>query len=109
MLTFEELAKCVFRVESADSTNRHFGTAFAFHSDKTYTYLLTCSHVIRDVGGYGNAIIGGNTAEVVREGKAIDISVLRVPRLPELPGVILARQTGEGGGFFASGFSSIGN
>ncbi|HLG75104.1 MAG TPA: serine protease, partial [Ktedonobacteraceae bacterium] len=74
----------VLLISSNDPANRNFGTGFAVHHDHKYTYIITCAHVIRDVGGAGQVQVADTAAEVVALGsedgiEGIDLAVVRVP------------------------------
>ncbi|GGA20503.1 GUN4 domain-containing protein [Okeania sp. KiyG1] len=59
------------------------GTGFAFYRADNYTYLLTCAHVIEDVGSEENVLVNNIPAEVVATGdiKGFDLAVLGVEKL----------------------------
>ncbi|NEO54917.1 MAG: trypsin-like peptidase domain-containing protein [Okeania sp. SIO3B5] len=59
------------------------GTGFAFYRADNYTYLLTCAHVVEDVGGEENVLVNNIPAEVVATGdiKGFDLAVLGVEKL----------------------------
>jgi len=70
---------------------KSFGTGFAIHSDSHYTYFVTCSHVLDDVGGSSGLNVGSMKAEVIANDPAAvgyDIAVLRTPRI-EVPSIRL--------------------
>jgi hypothetical protein len=60
--------------------SRNFGTGFIIYQDKLTTYLLTCAHVVRDVGGSGKVMADGFPASVVVSGEksGFDLAVLKV-------------------------------
>ncbi|NET42905.1 GUN4 domain-containing protein [Okeania sp. SIO2B3] len=59
------------------------GTGFAFYQADNYTYLLTCAHVVEDVGGEENVLVNNIPAEVVATGdvNGFDLAVLQVEKL----------------------------
>ncbi|NEP84717.1 MAG: SUMF1/EgtB/PvdO family nonheme iron enzyme, partial [Okeania sp. SIO3B3] len=59
------------------------GTGFAFYQEDNYTYLLTCAHVVEDVGGEENVLVNNIPAEVLAIGdvKGFDLAVLGVEKL----------------------------
>ncbi|NEQ38980.1 MAG: hypothetical protein F6K40_23005 [Okeania sp. SIO3I5] len=62
------------------------GTGFAFYKDQDYTYLLTCAHVVEDVGKEENILVNDINeifVEVLATGniKGFDLAVLRVKNL----------------------------
>lgn len=64
-----------------------FGTAFAIHSDEMGTYLLTCRHVIDEVGDINGLLVAQQPATVVvsdsREG--FDLAVVHVKSKLDIP------------------------
>jgi hypothetical protein len=84
----------VFLVTGSDPNNQQFGTAFAFYRDEDDTlqnraiYLLTCRHVVTDVGGPDRVKVGSHPATVVARGSEDgldDLAVLRVEDLYDVP------------------------
>jgi toxoflavin biosynthesis protein ToxD len=80
----------VVSVQSTDPANSAFGTAYvAKHEDDT-SFLVTCAHVVQDVGGADQVQAGRQPARVVVSGSpdgADDVAVLATDRLaaPALP------------------------
>ncbi len=85
---------------------RVFGTAFIIHLTNEATYLLTCAHVVRDVGGAEKVLANGITAKVVASGESegFDLAVLRVEELWNLPVLPLSPLCDEGKSFEIAGF-----
>ena len=56
------------------------GTGFIFHKQQNYTYLLTCAHVIKDVGGEENIRVNDLPAEVIKIGdvQGLDLAILKI-------------------------------
>lgn len=56
------------------------GTGFIFHKQQNYTYLLTCAHVIKDVGGEENIRVNNLPAEVIKIGdvQGLDLAILKI-------------------------------
>jgi len=90
--------KSVFRVKSSDSDNSNFGTSFIIHRDDASSYLLTCAHVVEDIGGKDKVCIDDDKASVVAMGAhdGLDLAVLRINRKLEPPALPLC-STGEVG------------
>lgn len=85
-----EVTKSVVRITSTDEDNSRFGTGFViYQDDDTQTaYLLTCAHVIRDIGGKKRVQVLDHHAEVVAYGSEDgpdDLAVLRVGSLFDAP------------------------
>ncbi len=79
----------VISITSSDSErDRDFGTGFVIHQHENTTYLLTCAHVVNDVGGSDKVKVGGYPATVEVEGNryGCDLAVLAVKeKLTKLP------------------------
>ncbi|NEO74423.1 trypsin-like peptidase domain-containing protein [Moorena sp. SIO3H5] len=78
----------VILITSSDSSrNRNFGTGFVIHRDTNHTYLLTCAHVVNDVGGAETIRANGLPATVIASGddKGFDLAVLTVEGLWDKP------------------------
>ena len=56
------------------------GTGFIFHKQQNYSYLLTCAHVIEDVGGEENIRVNNLPAEVIKIGdvQGFDVAILKI-------------------------------
>jgi len=80
------LEDSIVLITSASDDSRKvnvIGTGFAFYREDNYTYLLTCAHVVEDVGGEENVLVNNIRAEVLAIGdvKGFDLAVLRVENL----------------------------
>ena len=105
----DRLLKSVLAVRSTDSTNPAFGTAYAIKHDDTTTYLATCAHVVRDVGGETKVRIERQPAGIVAYGSpegADDVAVLRTGRL-DVPSLPLAFDAEPGRRVYVLGFRPI--
>jgi formylglycine-generating enzyme required for sulfatase activity len=87
--------RSVLLVTSVDSGNSKFGTGFFVGRDsEVRAYVVTCAHVVRDVGGGGAVKVGGQPARLVAMGSpggADDIAVLEAA----LPMEALPLQLGQ--------------
>lgn len=65
-------------VESLQKDNTAFGTGFVVARDGDVTYVVTCAHVVRDVGGPDNVKVAARHARVVALGEdnGLDLAVL---------------------------------
>jgi hypothetical protein len=70
-------------IESQQSDNKAIGTGFVIQHTDEHTYLLTCAHVVRDVGGSEQVKAAARSAQVVALGddSGLDLAVLRIERL----------------------------
>ena len=60
------------------SETRQFGTGFVIHKEGGTTYLLTCKHVVDDVGGNEKLNVDDYTAMLLASDDVFDIAVLQV-------------------------------
>lgn len=99
----------VLPVRSADEHNVAFGTAFAVRHDASVSYLVTCAHVVAQVGGTDQVTVGGRPARVIASGSpdgADDIAVLATDRL-EVPTLPLAFDSEQGRKVSVFGFRPL--
>ena len=70
----------VVLITSTDAHECRFGSGFIVYQDDHETYLLTCAHVVTDVGGRDKVKVRKLQAVVVAEGASngCDLAVLRV-------------------------------
>lgn len=80
----ENLNTSIFLIESSQQDNNAFGTGFIIHQDGQDTYLLTCAHVIDDVG-LAHVQVEGKTAPIATMGASdsLDLAVLCVRGLSD--------------------------
>ncbi len=102
----------VISITSSDSErDTDFGTGFVIHQDKNTTYLLTCAHVVNDVGGSDKVKVGGYPATVEVEGNryGCDLAVLAVKdKLTKLPPLRLGIVGKKESQFSTAGFYTDG-
>ena len=84
------LEESIVLITSASDNSRKadvIGTGFAFYRKDNYTYLLTCAHVVDDVGGEENVLVNNIPAAVLAIGDitGFDLAVLRVENLNNIP------------------------
>jgi len=101
-MTEAELQASVVLITSADDGNHSFGTGFVIHREGSSTFLLTCAHVVTDVGGPGKVQIGGLPTIAVGmvaydENNLRDLAVLRVEGLAANPPPLLLALPGDSG------------
>lgn len=74
----------IILIESRQPDNTAIGTGFVIHHTADYTCILTCAHVVRDMGGPDHVKAATLPAEVLALGadNGLDLAVLRVARLP---------------------------
>ncbi|KAB8335219.1 hypothetical protein SD80_002430 [Scytonema tolypothrichoides VB-61278] len=81
--TFQDSVILITSSDPNLQKRRVFGTGFVIHHTDEASYLLTCAHVVRDVGGEALVLADSIPATVVANGesKGFDLAVLRVQRL----------------------------
>lgn len=95
----------VFRIDSAVSDNPVFGSGFACYSEGSRTYLLTCNHVIKDIGE-DNARILKQPIEVVARGDdTLDLALIAVDGLTDSPVLQLGTSGERGNPFEVYGYT----
>lgn len=75
--------KSIVRITSCLNNRPEFGSGFIIRYSKGSTYVVTCAHVIRDIGGSSKVRIGENhdEVEVVATGSSsFDVAVLKVKK-----------------------------
>lgn len=83
---------------------RAFGTGFIIARNNEATYVLTCTHVVQDVGGEKNLLANGVSATVVALSEEFDLAVLQVEGLWNLPVLPLSASGKEKKPFEIAGF-----
>jgi hypothetical protein len=84
MYMYIDLDTPIFLLNSKDKENEKFGTGFMISNDKEGTYILTCAHVVRDLGGVDKVKIGNHSVTVIAQSPddyADDLAVLKVQGL----------------------------
>jgi hypothetical protein len=102
------LYDAVLHVASSEPSISQWGTAFIVHRNEAHSYLLTCAHVVRDVGGERRVIVGGQAAEVVIYREDIDVAVLKVQGIVHGEEIPLRVRDQQGGRFSTAGFAKLG-
>ncbi len=108
-----DLENAVVLISSADTESRNsknIGTGFVIHRDNKSTYVLTCAHVVEDVGGKDKVLAAGIPAEMVALGEkdGFDLAVLKVAGLPDKPILKLSTSAQKGDIFNTFGYYLFG-
>ena len=92
----KKLEDSIVLIKSAKRANV-IGTGFIFYKQQNYTYLLTCAHVVEDVGGEENIRVNNIPAEVIKIGdvQGFDLAVLKVNKTFSAPSLNLMILYGE--------------
>lgn len=106
------LSKSIVLIQSKELNNNRFGTGFVIHKSGDSVYVLTCAHVVRDVGGENSVQIEGYTAKVkaIGEEESLDLAVLCVEALFDRPPLRLSDNGTRGDDFSTEGYQlSVGH
>jgi len=104
--TVDEILDSVVLITGA--ANQEFGTGFAVRCEEGATWIVTCAHVVTNVGKGGTIRVRDRDAEQVCCGEleGIDLAVLRVPGL-EMQPLRLECAGGKGMVCGVAGFASL--
>lgn len=74
-------------ITSSDKNIRKFGTGFVLRQSRSFVYVITCAHVVRDLESTEQICIDGNPASLAISGEVdgIDLAVLKVAGLWQKP------------------------
>ena len=110
MIAPEELQKSIVLITSKDSQNSGFGTGFVVKTQGGNTYVLTCAHVVREVGGDEQLQIEGKKGIIIASGEeeGLDLAVVRVEGLESKPSLKLEKGGETSREFITSGFQRSG-
>lgn len=109
-MTPEELQQSVVLITSTEPKNTNFGTGFVVKNQGVTTYLLTCFHVVKQVGGEDLVQAEGKKGIVIASGEeeGLDVAVIRVEGLEAKPSLKL-EEGGKGQkDFITAGFQRSG-
>ena len=98
MVDLKKLEDSIVLIKSAKENRKNvIGTGFIFYKKQNYTYLLTCAHVVEDVGGEENIRVNNIPAEVIKIGdvQGFDLAILKVNKNFSLPSLNLMILYGE--------------
>ena len=98
MVDLKKLEDSIVLIKSAKENRKNvIGTGFIFYKQQNYTYLLTCAHVVEDVGGEENIRVNNIPAEVIKIGdvQGFDLAILKVNKNFSLPSLNLMILYGE--------------
>ena len=91
----QNIKDSIVLITSSDAENHKFGTGFVFRRSSSAVYVLTCAHVVKDLGTSEDICVDGMPATLAKSGenKGIDLAVLKVEGLWHKP---LLNQKGDG-------------
>jgi hypothetical protein len=101
-----DLDDSVILITSESSEIPDFGSGFVIYQDEGTTFLLTCAHVVKDVGGATKIRVGTDLATIVELGeeKGCDLAVLKVNGLLEKLPLKLSNSASKGRRIVISGY-----
>jgi hypothetical protein len=97
-------------ITSKNLDNQRFGTGFLVHHSEQKSYIVTCAHVISDVGGTDLIEADGKSAAVVNIGAddGLDLAVIEIDKLLSKPIIKLKVLGIAGSSFLTVGFRAFG-
>lgn len=109
-----DLQDSIVSIVSNQPNNKSFGTGFVIHESSGAFYILTCAHVVRDVGGEESVAIRDRAelpAKVIASGdkQDLDLAVLRVEGLAKKCVLPWENSGDKGRAFQTAGFQKFGN
>ena len=101
-----DIESSIVLITSKIIDTNEFGSGFPIYCDSECTYILTCAHVVKDVGGVDNIEVRGIPATVVALGHELgcDLAVLKVNALTVGDIISLSSQANTGQRIFISGY-----
>lgn len=80
-----QLQDSIVIITGTEPTN--FGTGFVFYKDQSSTYLITCMHVVKDVGGHQELKANSHPATVIAfdSEDGFDLAILRIDKILDIP------------------------
>lgn len=80
------ISNSVVTITSDDSGNSGFGTGFAIHQEAGKVFIMTCLHVVNNLGGAEKIKIGTRSVRVIASGKelGLDLAILALSDSSEL-------------------------
>jgi trypsin-like peptidase len=103
-----DLVRSVVLITGANPSR--FGTGFVIFRDEQATFVLTCRHVVDDVGGSDALLVGNDKASVIAsdEANGFDLAVLRIEKLLSSPVMKLHAAGRHEDDFTTRGFHAVG-
>jgi hypothetical protein len=97
-------------ITSSNPDNRRFGTGFIVCHLGQKSYIITCAHVISDIGGTDSIEADGQPATIVAIGAddGLDLAVIETDEILGKPVVTLGICGSTGSPFFTAGFRAFG-
>lgn len=100
----------ILLVTSKNPENHRFGTGFVIYHFENSSWVVTCAHVVNDVGGEISLEINGSPAKIVGIGASdeLDLSLLKTERRLDTPVIKLGTYGRYGSLFSTAGFQLFG-
>ena len=72
------MTESIVTIESENQSNDGFGTGFVIYNDGQGIFILTCKHVVDEVG---SPVVNELFAQIIASSNTIDMTLLYVPKL----------------------------
>lgn len=104
-----KLEDSVVLITSQDEGNNSFGTGFVIRQSSGAAYVLTCAHVLQDIGGASQAKADGMSIKLVKSGASggLDLAVIRVDGLLNRVPLNAKARGKQGGSIVTTGFQKF--
>lgn len=101
-----DLENSIALIASEDADTSEFGSGFVIYQHECTTFLVTCAHVVKDVGGTTKVKVGANLATVIKLGKenGCDLAILKVDGLLEKEPLKLSNSATKGKRIVIAGY-----
>jgi hypothetical protein len=105
-----DLQASIVLITSSDRNNSRFGSGFVVRRSGGTAFILTCAHVIKDIGGAEQVIVDGVPATVIASGEdsSLDLAVVRAEGLWDKPPLSWRIAGEKGSPFLTAGFQLFG-
>ncbi len=100
----------ILLITSKNLENRRFGTGFVIYHLENSSWVVTCAHVVNDVGGETALEVNGCTAKVAGTGKSddLDLSLLETEGRLNMPVIKLGTYGRSESPFTTAGYQLFG-
>ena len=108
--TKNEFQESCLLISSRDFENRRFGTGFVIYHFDNSSWVVTCAHVVNDVGGETSLNVNGGSAKIIGISPSddLDLSLLETEGRLNMPLIKLGTYGRYGSPFTTAGFQLFG-
>lgn len=98
-------------ITSRDDDNRRFGTGFIISNSEHKVIVITCSHLINEIGGPDKILVDDIPADLIINGDdlGLDLAVLEIEFKSDMPVLYMNPSANSGETFTTAGFQQYNN